>query len=302
MTRTMTKLSIKQLSAIRELASSRSFTVAASNLHTTQSNLSMMIREAEEIVGLRLFDRTTKYVSPTAAGESFADSVGRLLEDLDSHIENLQSLGTLSNGTLAFGVTPLLGATLIAQAVSDFNEQYPGIAIRMEDASTQSLVTLLTRREIDLAIGTFDGRAAEIHMQPLFEDRLVVLSHPAIGFGDTVKWSDLLNKRLVGIGQSSSVGKLVEHAFWSSAKRIVRPTIVSHHWHTVMALTQSVKGVCIVPSYACESELDGALIRSSLVAPNVSRTIGIATIKGRSLSPAAEAFRRMLTEQTRSRK
>ena len=48
----MIKLSIKQLTAIRELASARSFTVAATNLHTTQSNLSMTIREGEENVGL----------------------------------------------------------------------------------------------------------------------------------------------------------------------------------------------------------------------------------------------------------
>ncbi|MGH8813190.1 MAG: LysR family transcriptional regulator, partial [Advenella sp.] len=145
----MIKLSIKQLTAIRELASARSFTVAASNLHTTQSNLSMTIREAEQIVGLRLFDRTTKFVTPTAAGESFAVSIGRLLDDLDLHITNLQSLGELSNGTLSIGVTPLLGSTLVAEAIAKFSELYPGIVIRMEDAPTQTLVTLLMRREID---------------------------------------------------------------------------------------------------------------------------------------------------------
>jgi DNA-binding transcriptional LysR family regulator len=290
----MIKLSIKQLSAIRELAVSRSFTVAAVNLHTTQSNLSMTIREAEEIVGLRLFDRTTKQVSPTAAGEVFADSIGRMLDDLDSHIRNLQSLGGLSNGTLPVGVTPLLGSTIVAQAIAEFHEQYPGIAIRMEDAVTNTLVTLLVRREIELAIGTFDGRASEIHMEPLFDDRLVALSHPSLGLAASVAWADLLDKKLIGIGGSSSVGKLIEHTFWNSGKRIVHPAIASQHWLTVMALTSSMKGVCIVPSYACVAGFTNNLVRSELVEPSVSRTISLASIKGRSLSPAAEAFARML--------
>ncbi|MFA5702282.1 MAG: LysR family transcriptional regulator [Advenella sp.] len=177
----MSKLSIKQLLAICEVASSRSFTVAAANLHTTQSNLSMTIREAEEIVGVKLFDRTTKYVSPTAAGEAFAESIRRILEDLDLQITNLQSLGELSKGILSIGVTPLLSSTLVAHAVANFSVLYPGIVIRLEEAPTQTLVTLLTHREIDLAIGTFEGWASEIQMKPLFEDRLVALSHPSLG-------------------------------------------------------------------------------------------------------------------------
>ncbi|MGO1765732.1 MAG: LysR substrate-binding domain-containing protein, partial [Advenella sp.] len=243
-----------------------------------------------EIVGLRLFDRTTKFVIPTAAGEAFAVSIGRLLDDLDLHIANLQSIGELSNGTLSIGVTPLLGSTLVAEAIATFSERYPGIVIRMEDAPTHTLVTLLIQREIDLAIGTFDGRAAEIQMQPLFEDRLVALSHPSVGLADTVRWTDLSDKKIIGIGQSSSVGRMIEHAFLSATKRVVRPTIASHHWLTVMALTSYAKGVCIVPSYACLSEFTNTLVRSELIEPNMARTISFASIKGRSLSPAAEAF------------
>jgi DNA-binding transcriptional LysR family regulator len=90
------------------------------------------------------------------------------------------------------------------------------------------------------------------------------------------------------------VGKLIEHTFWNSGKRIVHPAIASQHWLTVMALTSSMKGVCIVPSYACVAGFTNNLVRSELVEPSVSRTISLASIKGRSLSPAAEAFARML--------
>jgi len=292
----MIKLSIKQLSAIRELAASRSFTLAAQKLHTTQSNLSMIIREAEAILGVRLFDRTTKRVSPTVAGEAFAQSIDRALGDLDANIQDLQAQGTLSRGTLSIGVTPLLSSTLVAQAVARFRDRYPEIVIRMEDAVTHRLVTLLTRREIDLAIGTFEGRAAGMHMQPLFDDRLVTLSHPSVGLGACVTWTDLADKPLIGIGANSSVGKLIDHTFWSVTKRLVRPAITSHHWLTVIALTSSLKGICIAPRYACAPRLINDLVVSALVDPVVSRTVSVASMQGRSLPSAAQAFAHILAQ------
>lgn len=284
----MIKLSIKQLSAIRELAATKNFTIAAANLHTSQSNLSMTIREAEEIVGVRLFDRTTKVVSTTAAGEAFAQSVARLLDDLGAQISDLQSIGSLSSGTLALGVTPLLGSTVVAKVIAEFSARFPRILIRMEDASTDTLVALLTSRKIELAIGTFDGRASEIQAVPLFEDPLVALSHPSLALGESVTWAQLADLPLIGIENTSSVGRLIEHAFWSSGRRHVHPTITSHHWMTVISLTKSSKGVCIVPKYACTATNQRGLNSSLVIDPVVSRAIGLASIKGRSLSPAAE--------------
>lgn len=295
------KLSIRQLKAIREVAATSSFTVAASNLYTTQSNLSIAIREAEEIVGLRLFDRTTKYVWPTAAGQSFAAVITRTLDDLEAEIARLQLSGSLAEGMLSIGVGPLLGSTLIATVAAQFYGKYPGITIKMEDATTHVLADLLARRQIELAIGTFEAHAEDVSLRPLFEDKLIALSHPSLGLAESVTWQELANHKFIGIVGSSAVGRLVTHAFWSSGRRKINPVITSRHWLTVLSLTSSMRGICVAPEYAYSSQLSGELVRSEITEPVVSRKVSVASAKGISLSPAAQAFEAMLTEVVSAR-
>ena len=290
----MIKLTIKQLTAIKELAAARSYTRAATRLHTTQSNLSTTIREAESLLGMRLFDRSTKSVTPTAAGQEFAQAMGRLLNELEAHIDNVQAEGRLARGTLAVGVTPLLSSTLVPDMFAEFNERFPQITLRLEDATTIELLGLLERRDIDLAIGTFEHRSSQITTQDLFDDELVVLSHPSLDLPKQVSWAELCDQRLVSIDSHSSVGRIVEHTLWSAQRRRVRYVIQSHHWLTVMSLTHAMKAVCIAPQYALSSQYGPMLRRSDLIEPRVSRTISVATLRDRELSPSASQFVQML--------
>lgn len=286
----MIKLTIKQLTAIKELAITRSYTRAASRLHTTQSNLSTTIQEAENLLGMRLFDRSTKSVTATAAGQQFAQAVNRLLNELESHIDNVQAEGRLMRGTLAVGVTPLLSSTLAPDILAEFNERYPQIALRLEDATTIELRGLLERRDIDLAIGTFEHRYQHITTQDLFDDELVVLSHSSLDLPQQVTWAQLLDQRLVSIDSHSSVGRIVEHTLWSAQRRHVQYIMQSHHWLTVMSLTYAMKAVCIAPQYALSSHYGSLLRRSDLIEPRVSRTVSVATLRDRELSPSASKF------------
>lgn len=292
----MIKLTIKQLSAIRALAAAKSFTVAASYLHTTQSNLSTTILEAESLLGARLFNRTTKEVSLTQTGKEFAVAVGRVLDELESHIENVAATSRLERGTLAVGVTPLLGSTLMPELLARFSDQYPAIDLRLDDDATAVLQSRLANRDIELAIGTFEDRAPHIDLLPLFNDALIVLSHPSLKFPAQISWAELAGHRLISIVSNSSVGRLVENTLWSLGETQIKPIIRSHHWLTVMSLTQAMRGACIVPRYAHTSEYGQALRQSELVDPDVSRCVHLASLKGRELSVAARQFVALLCD------
>jgi len=293
----MIKLTIKQLTAVKELAATRSFTTAAARLHTTQSNLSITIQEAENLLGVRLFDRTTKSVTPTSAGLELAQALGRVLDELESHIDNAQAEGRLARGTLAIGVTPLLSSALIPGLLAEFNERYPHVELRLEDAPTLELLNLLERRDIELAIGTFKQRAPQIDTHVLFDDELVVLSHPSLHLPRKITWAELCSHRLVSIVSESSVGRIIEQTLWSVKHSRVRAIIQSQHWLTVMALTHAMKAACIAPQYALASRYGPSLRRSELIEPKVFRTVSAATLRSRELSAAATQFLAMLRQQ-----
>lgn len=293
----MIKLTIKQLSAIKELAHTRSFTLAAAHLHTTQSNLSNTIQEAETLLGVRLFDRTTKSVVPTAAGLAFAEALSRVLTDLEFHIDNVQAEGRLARGTLAVGVTPLLSSSLVPELLAEFNARYPKVELRLEDAPTAELMAQLERRDIELAIGTFNHSALHISTQVLFDDKLVALSHPELNLPQRITWEALCAHRLVSIVSHSSVGRIIEQTLWSAHKRRAGSIIQSHHWQTVLSLTHAMKAACIAPQYALAALHGDILRKSDLIAPEVQRTVSVATLKERELSASGDRFLAMLRQR-----
>ena len=76
-------VSLQQLRVFIAVARQRSFTRAAREFDLTQSAVSRCVRELEEAIDLRLFDRTTRQVELTSAGASLERRIGRLLDEIE---------------------------------------------------------------------------------------------------------------------------------------------------------------------------------------------------------------------------
>lgn len=293
----MIRLSMRQLLAVRELAATRSFTAAASRLHTTQSNVSAAIQDAEHLLGVKLFHRTTRSVDLTGFGEEFAERLAPMLDGLETCIDEIQAGGRLARGQLALGVTPLLGSTMIPQVLAEFHAAHPHLLLRVEDGETAALRSLLASRTIELAIGTFEGENAELAVTTLFDDELVVLSHPEMQLQRTIPWAALPSLPVVSINSASSVGRIMESTMDRIGGERIQPIVQSRHWLTVVSMAASLKALCVVPRYATALRTRWRMRLSRLVDPVVKRPIGMVSIKGRHLSPAGEQFSKLLTRR-----
>lgn len=284
------KITMRHLQTVRELARTHSFTEAAARLHTTQSNVSLALREIESLLGTRLFERSTKHFHLTEAGAAFVPVVERMLGDLQAGVDNVVASVRLQKGVLAIGGTPLLTATLLSELLGDYQRRYPSIELRVEDTSTAELTRQLRNRSIELALGTFSTHEADLTVLPLFEDPLVVLAHASRHLPQACTWRDLAQWPLVSIVRSSSVGQLIDDTVRSVTDQPYRPTIELHHWSTVITLTESLAGICIVPDYAARKAAGGPLKKVELLEPRVLRTISVAYLRNRELSAAGKAF------------
>src|SRR5262249_24220360 len=121
------EVSTRQLRAFRLVAQHRNFTRAAEALFITPSGLSVLIRELENRVGFRLFDRTTRYVELTAHGVELLAVIQRSLEELDSAIANIGRSANRSRTSLSLGVTPLVAANVLPPAIREFREHRPDL-------------------------------------------------------------------------------------------------------------------------------------------------------------------------------
>ena len=127
----MRRENVSDLLAFLAVARERSFTKAGKQLGISQSALSHTIRALEERLGIRLLTRTTRSVSPTAAGERLLVSVGSRFEEIEAELEALSELRDKPAGTIRITATENAAATILLPRLADFLPQYPDINVEI---------------------------------------------------------------------------------------------------------------------------------------------------------------------------
>src|SRR6185503_18437334 len=106
-------INFRQLRAFATIGRLGSFTKAAAALHATQPALSAQIRELEEALGVKLFDRSTRSVTLTQAGEDLMPSVDTVLTDLSSVVARARDVVKRNTGRVTVAALPSLAATVM---------------------------------------------------------------------------------------------------------------------------------------------------------------------------------------------
>jgi DNA-binding transcriptional LysR family regulator len=143
----MDRAGLPDLAAFASVATHRSFRRAAAELGVSPSALSHAIRGLEERLGVRLLNRTTRSVAPTAAGERLLLRLGPALRDIGDALDELDEFRDRPAGTLRLNVPRVAARLLIAPAAAAFLRENPGM--RLEVATEDGLV--------DLVAGGFDA-------------------------------------------------------------------------------------------------------------------------------------------------
>src|SRR4029450_9462560 len=136
-------INLRQLRAFVSIGRLGSFTKAADALHATQPALSAQIRELEESLGVKLFDRSTRSVTLTQAGEDLMPVVDNVLGDIGSVVARARDVAPRNTGGGTGGGLPSLSATLMPEVVARMRALHPGISIVMKDALAERILGLI---------------------------------------------------------------------------------------------------------------------------------------------------------------
>ena len=127
----MARENLNDLLAFLAVARDRSFTKAAAKLGVSRSALSHTLRGLEARIGLRLLTRTTRSVSPTAAGERLLQSVGPRIDEIEAELEALSELRDKPAGTIRITAHEHAFSAVLLPALSKFLPQYPDINVEI---------------------------------------------------------------------------------------------------------------------------------------------------------------------------
>ena len=288
-------LTFRQLRAFVAVADETSMTRAATKLSLTPSALSMLIRSMEEDLGVRLFERTTRKLILTEAGERLLPVVRDVFQLLDEGIQSVLRSQQVRESTLTLATSPLMAASYVPKVMAGFRQLQPAVKIRLIDAPVESLPNLVRQGEVDLAICTANEDSADLHAEQLYVDRLMLVCHPdhPMAQRSEVRWQDLVNEPLILMHRGSGLRTLADRAFAKWTKTLTPAHEVSHVT-TALSLVEAGEGVSVLPSYAiarAQPTLHNPhLLIIPIVSPVVKRQIVALARSPEAISRTAEAF------------
>ena len=126
-------ITLRQLRAFIAVARSGSFTLAAESLFITQSALSGLIKELEQSVGVRLFDRSTRRIQLSEIGRGIYPLIDKILADLDGVLDEVANLKALKKGVVRVAAPQLMACTLLPEVIAAYRAEHPQVDIRLID-------------------------------------------------------------------------------------------------------------------------------------------------------------------------
>ncbi|MGJ3702948.1 MULTISPECIES: LysR family transcriptional regulator [Variovorax] len=282
---------IRQLRAFLAVHQLRKLSAAAQRLFVTQSAVSMLIRQLEEGLGTRLFDRTTRSLKPTAAAEEMLATVERVLRDVDSLSADFRELATLERGRVTLAITPTLAAMLLPDALRIFSQQHPKVRVLVNDCAPDQFISRILGEHVDFGIGTPERPGAEVETERLMRDHLALVcrsDHP-LAKARVVRWTDLGRHPVITVRPGYGVRPLIDG---TAAEAGVALDVVNEvsFLSTALWMTACGMGASIMPSAFARAAGDPSLVIKMLSAPRVSRDVSVVTKRGHSLSAAARSF------------
>ncbi len=206
-----------QLQTLLEIARSGSISGAASRMATTQPGLSKWLKDLEGALGVVLFERTTRRLTPTPYGEIVLRLAEQIVGDTLRMHDEIRALQAGRLGQVKLGMLPGLGAVLVPEALAWLMQQKLHLEIVLRENTLEPLLAELREHKLDLLVARLDRQAlnAGVHLHKLFEEPACVMApvdHP-LQLRQSLEWDDLVDHPWILPLAGSPMRHWVERAF-----------------------------------------------------------------------------------------
>jgi len=223
------------LLAFEAAARRASFSAAAIELHLTPSAVSHQIAKLEELLGVRLFERTARNIELTEAGREYMSRVSGALDAISSATDNARK-GV--RNALYVHAAPSFASLWLMPRLADFARAHPGIALSLSSSVVHSD---FASGQVDIDIRYGVPNWPHLNVQPVFEERIQPMASPAFIDKHRIENpEDLLNLPLI-----QSVVNVVQWVDWFRSRKLAFSSgqFAFRFDRTSMALDAAVQGL-----------------------------------------------------------
>jgi DNA-binding transcriptional LysR family regulator len=228
-------LDIDLLRSFAAIADTGSFTAAAELVARTQSAVSVQVKRLEEIVGHRVFERTSRSLALTAAGETLLGYARRILELNDESVRRLAEPPV--SGEIRLGITEYFVPNELPEILARFAAAYPGVHLEVRMGLSRDLREELAQKKLDAVIVRLAPRERD---QAIWSEAQVWVARE--GF-------EPARNAVLPLALLPAPCVLREHAI-QSLRRLKRPWKIAYTGSSMVSVQAAVRaglGVSIVP-------------------------------------------------------
>lgn len=172
----MERPTIRQLSYALALAETRHFGRAAESQFVSQPGLSSQIQELERRLGVTLFERTSKKVELTTAGEEFVQRAQRILADVDDLVAATNVDPNLLRGPLRVAAIPTMAPYLLPSLVRTAIELWPDVELSLHEMQTNTMVRAIANGEIDIGLLAMPVDVGKLSVRDIGDEQFALIT------------------------------------------------------------------------------------------------------------------------------
>ncbi len=282
---------LHQLKIFEALSRHESVTRTAEELNLTPPAVSIQVKQLAESVGMPLTEQIGKRLYLTEAGRILAVASREVLERLEAAGQALSELQGVQRGSLKLGILTTT-KYLIPRLLADFCERHPGIDVSLQVGNRSTLLQRLNDNMDDIYVFGKPPEKLNVTTIPFATNPLIAVAHPghALAGQQGVSPAQLAQEPFITREQGSGT-RLAYEDFFHERGLTLQVRLESASNEAIKQMVAGRMGVSILSEHCVRGELaSGELIRLDVIGLPLERQWFLVYPKGKSPSPASQAF------------
>jgi DNA-binding transcriptional LysR family regulator len=283
---------IDKLELLLALARERHFGRAAESCNVTQPTMSASIKQLEEVLGVLLVQRGSRFLGFTPEGQRVLDWARRIVGDARAMRQEIDSLKRGLAGELRIAAIPTaLG--MVASLTTPFRARHPDVRFAVLSRTSVEVLTLLENLEVDAGLTYIDneplGRVSTI---PLYHEHYRLLTAPDGMFGhrDQVTWAEVGQVPLCLLTPDMQNRRIIDRLLRSAGAE-ASPTLVSDSMIVLFTHVKTGRWASVMPAKLADTlGLSDAVRAIPIVDPSSAHTIGLVVPHREPMTPLTAAL------------
>ena len=288
------RLKLRDLQILASVAQHGSMAKAATHLATTQPTVSQAIADLEDAVGVRLFDRSTHGVVPTAYGEILLKRGAEAFDALKQGMRDIEFLATSGAGDVWVGCREVQLLGFLPAVIQRLAQQHPKIIVHVTDVTVGEHIHYLHDRKLDLIIGGSAPLKQDDDLQAefLFEESFTVVTGAQSPWARRRKVAlvELMDEAWLYGEPGNATQARISEAIVAKTGRLPRVATYTTSMNLRLALLASGNYISCIPASVYRYGAEGRPIKALPVDMALKLPVAIYTLKNRTLSPVINLF------------